>query len=309
MDFSGAILNRPWAVTAGRFRAMVEMARDATASAPSGPSAALTRRRAALLAENRTDSSRIAVLSLFGLLAQRTGPMEFGDTSLEVFGAIFNRVLAAPSIESIVIEVDSPGGGVYGVAEVAALIFAARERKRVVAIADAMAASAAYWIGSAAGELSCTPSGQVGSIGILAVHEDWSRAEEAAGVRVTLISAGKYKTEGNEHEPLGDAARAALRDRVAQYYGMFTRAVARHRGISQGDVAGGFGEGRLVGAADALRLGMVDRIETMDQMLDRLSRSPAQSAIPRASAESDPGIEERRAARRRLREALARVGE
>ena len=310
MDFTRALVNRPWAVTAERFRAMLEMARHMTPAASAEPSAALAQRRAALTAENRTGSPRIAVLSLFGLLAQRMNPMDFGgDTSLEVFGAVFKQALAAPYIESIVIEVDSPGGCVFGVEELAAMIFAARGKKRIVAIANTAAAAAAYWIGSAASELSCAPSGQVGSIGIVAVHEDWSRAEDAAGVGVTLISAGKYKTEGNEHEPLSDAARAALQDRVGKYYGMFVRAVATQRGVGQADVIEGFGEGRVVGAADALKLGMVDGVETMDELLTRLATTPATAPTTRAAAGDDPGAEERRVARLRTRDALRRVGQ
>jgi signal peptide peptidase SppA len=304
MDFSGAVLNRPWAVTADGFHAMIEMARATPSAGP--PSATL--QRSAIAQGSRPSSFRIAVLPLFGFLAQRTNPLDFiGDTSLERFGAIFGQVLADPSIESIVIEIDSPGGSVYGAEELAAAIFAARGKKRIVAIANSLAASAAYWIGSAAGELSCTPTGEVGSIGILAVHEDWSRAENTAGLNVTLISAGKYKTEGNEHEPLGETARAALQDRVAKYYGMFVRAVAKHRGVGQADVYQGFGEGRVVNAADAFDLGMVDRIETMDELLTRLATSPARATIPRARAENF-GIEKERAAHLRLRDALARGG-
>lgn len=273
MDFSGAIVNRPWAITADRLNAMAEMAR--TAPTPAASARAVLPRRSAV-AEGRPSSPRIAVLPLFGTLSQRSLMWDFrGDTSLELFAALFDQALKDPWIESIVLDVDSPGGSVYGVDELAARVLAARGRKRIVAIANTLAASAAYWIGSAAGELSCAPSGEVGSIGILALHEDWSRAEDAAGVKVTLISAGKYKTEGSEHEALGDAARAALQNRVASYYGMFVRAVARHRGVGQANVIEGFGEGRVVGADDALRLGMVDRVETMNELLTRLGASPA----------------------------------
>jgi len=211
--------------------------------------------------------------------------------------------------DSTASEVDSPGGSIYGTDELAARIFAARGGKRVVAIANTLAASAAYWIGSAAAELSCAPSGEVGSIGIVAIHHDFSRAEDAAGVDVTLISSGMYKTEGNEHEPLGNTARAALQDRVNAYYGMFLRAVARHRGVSVADVHDGFGEGRVIGAEDALRMGMVDRVETIDELLARVAASPAPATIPRARAGSDLGMEERRVGRLRLRDAMRRIGQ
>jgi signal peptide peptidase SppA len=266
MDFRNGIINRPFAVMPRQLGALFETVRTQA----SKPAAALPRGSA--IAPGNRSGTRIAVLPLFGFLSQRLNPMDFaGDTSLEAFGAVFNQVLQDPYVDSIVIEVDSPGGSVYGVDELAARIFAARGRKRIAAIANSLSASAAYWIMTAAGELSCTPSGEVGSIGIVAVHQDWSRAEDRAGLHVTHVSAGKYNTEGNQHEPLGGTARGALQNRVDQYYGMFVRAVARHRAAPIAKVHDGFGEGRTVGAADALKMGMVDRIETMDELLTRLA--------------------------------------
>jgi signal peptide peptidase SppA len=306
MDLSGAIRNRPWAIEPRHFNTLVEMMRT-SALTRRAPAAALPRGPASQTTWE-TSGSRIAVLPLQGMLSQRNDPMDFaGDTSLEAFGAVFNQLLKDSSVSSIVLEVDSPGGSVYGVDELAAQIFAARGQKRIVAIANSLAASAAYWIATAAGELSCTPSGEVGSIGIVAVHEDWSRAEDAAGVDVTTISSGKYKTEGNEHAPLDDMARAALQGRVSAYHRMFVKAVARNRGVSFADVHDGFGEGRTVGAADALKMGMVDRVETVDQVLDRLASTPASAKIPRAAARGE-FLNEVHAAQARLRDALARAG-
>jgi signal peptide peptidase SppA len=161
---------------------------------------------------------------------------------------------------------------VYGVEELAAEIYQARGQKPVVAVANSLAASASYWIAASADELVVTPSGEVGSIGVFAMHEDMSGLMEQMGVRVSLISAGKHKTETNPFEPLTDEARAALQEQVDGYYEMFVRAVARGRGVGVADVRGGFGEGRLVGAKEAVRLGMADRVETMEQTIGRLSR-------------------------------------
>src|SRR5690606_4285100 len=130
-----------------------------------------------------------------------------GGTSTEQFGSWFDAALRDPAVSAIVIDVDSPGGTVTGVAELAEQIFEARGKKPIYAIANALAASAAYWIASAAEELWVTPSGDVGSIGVYAMHEDISEMEAEMGLKVTLISAGEYKTEGNPHEPLGDEAR------------------------------------------------------------------------------------------------------
>ena len=297
------IRNQPWAIEPQHFNLLLERTSTLAGKAP----AAVLPRRDANRTTWESSGSRIAVLPLFGTLSQRNNPMTdfVGDTSLEAFAAVFNQLLKDSSVSSIVLEVDSPGGSVYGVDELAAQIFAARGQKPIVAIANSLAASAAYWIATAAGELSCTPGGRVGSIGIVAVHEDWSRAEDRAGLHVTHVSAGKYKTEGNEHEPLDGTARAALQDRVSGYHRMFVRRVAKNRGVPFADVHDGFGEGRTVGASDALRMGMVDRIETMDQLLDRLASTPASAT--RVAARGD-FLNEIDAAQTRLRDALARAG-
>lgn len=216
----------------------------------------------------------IAVIPLMGTIWQRAGlACAFcGGTSLDGFRSQFRQALADPGVGAVVIQVDSPGGTVPGVAELSAEIYHARGRKPIVAVADSLAASAAYWVASAAGEMVATPSAEVGGIGVFAAHEDWSRAFERFGIKTTLIWAGKYKVEANPYEPLSDEARAAIQERVDAYYGMFVAAVARNRGVREDEVRSGFGEGRVVGAERARALGMVDRVETMDQVLDRLAK-------------------------------------
>jgi len=194
----------------------------------------------------------------------------------------------------VVLDVDSPGGAVNGVEELADEMLRARGQKPVVAVANTLAASAAYWIATAADEVVVTPSGEVGSIGVFAVHEDFSAALEAAGIRVSLVSAGKYKMEGNPYEPLGDEGRAALQERVDDYYGMFVGAVARGRGVAAKDVREGFGQGRLVGARQAVELGMADRVATLDETLDRVARRVAGNRSRRGALSLE-------ARRRRLR--------
>jgi signal peptide peptidase SppA len=165
---------------------------------------------------------------------------------------------------------------VTGVDELSKMIYDARGSKPIVAVANHLMASAAYWIGTAADELVVTPSGEVGSIGVFAAHQDVSAAMEKEGVKTTLISAGKYKTEGNPFEPLTDEAHASIQARVDDYYSMFTKAVARNRGVNVADVRGGFGEGRVVGAQQAVSLGMADRVATLDDVISGLTRRQRQ---------------------------------
>ena len=156
-----------------------------------------------------------------------------------------------------------------GVEELSAEIFQARGQKPITAVANSLAASAAYWIATAADELVVTPSGEVGSIGVFAAHEDVSGMLEQAGVKVNLVSAGRYKTEGNPFEPLTEEARASIQGRVDEYYEQFVSAVARNRGVKRSEVRNGFGEGRVVGAKQAVSLGMADRVGTLDETINR----------------------------------------
>ena len=193
-----------------------------------------------------------------------------GATSAESFGKDFAKLLNNPDVDAIVLDVNSPGGAVYGVQEVSKQIFEARGIKPIVAVANHLMASAAYWIASSADEIVITPSGDVGSIGVFAVHSDMSAALEKAGVNVSLIKAGKYKVEGNPYEPLGEEARAAIQASVDEVYDAFIESVARNRGVKPAIVRNGFGEGRVVRANEAVKLGMADSVGTLEETINRL---------------------------------------
>ena len=214
----------------------------------------------------------VAVIPLVGVITPRADIFQevSGFASLEKFRARFRSALKDDQVASILIAIDSPGGSVDLVPETAAEIFDARGQKPVTAIANTLAASAAFWIGASAKEFVATPSGEVGSIGVFGAHIDISQAEEMAGVKTTLIAAGKFKVEGNPFEPLTDDARAAIQARVDDFFGMFTRGVAKARGTTAAKVRDGFGEGRIVGAVDAKAEGMVDRVATLEETIARM---------------------------------------
>jgi signal peptide peptidase SppA len=218
--------------------------------------------------------SGIAVLPLYGVVTQRgnmvddiSGP---GSTSTQQFAAVLRQMLADGTVGQILIDIDSPGGSVYGVAELASEIFKARAQKPVIAVANSLAASAAYWLGCSASEFYVTPGGEVGSIGVWQAHFDYSKALEEDGVKPTLISAGKFKVEGNPYVPLDEQAQAFMQSRVDDYYNAFVEAVAIGRGVSVNDVRTGMGEGRVLGADAALALNMVDGIASFDDVLAKM---------------------------------------
>jgi signal peptide peptidase SppA len=294
-----AIASQVWAILPDKLDAIlgvldervlgVRLTAEEAAARVGTPSGALT-------AANAGTGTGVAVIPIHGTISQR--PSVFsqasGGTSTQEIAQAFRAAMADPAVGSVLFDVDSPGGTVPGVPELAAEIRAARgQGKPVVAVANGLAASAAYYLASAADELVVTPSGEVGSIGVFAVHEDRSGLYAATGVTHSLISAGRFKTEGNPYQPLGEDARAAIQAKVDDFYGMFTRAVARHRNATVEAVRGGFGEGRTVLARKAVELGMADRVDTFDATLARLASSAAPApvtALPAPAAASlSPG--------------------
>lgn len=214
-----------------------------------------------------------AVIPLHGWLHPRG--------NLRAAGALLNRYLAFDDVKTIVIEIDSLGGSAYGVQEFADAVYRARSKKRVIAIANSVAVAGAYWIGSQAGEFYVTPSGEAGGIGVYQLHTDHSKALADDGVKITLVSAGQYKTEGNRYEPLSKEGRRFMQSTVDTIYNRFVTAVARGRGKSVKAVTQGMGRGRIVGAEDAVKLGMADGVKSFDQLMGVTGQTQRQTMAGR----------------------------
>ena len=286
-------LTTPWALMPERLQAMTAVLSRWSSDVPPSDETLFqintdrvlrdTRKQFATDRASSHSGAGIAVLPLYGVVTQRgnmvddiSGP---GSTSTQKFTSALRQVLADDTVGQILIDIDSPGGSVYGVAELAAEIVKARAQKPVVAVANSLAASAAYWIGCSAGEFYVTPGGEVGSIGVWQAHFDYSKALEEEGVKPTLISAGKFKVEGNPYVPLDPEAQAFMQSRVDDYYNAFIQAVAVGRGVSVDDVRNGMGEGRVLGADAALAQRMVDGIASFDDVLARMQAKVTGKAV------------------------------
>src|SRR4051812_40895851 len=154
----------------------------------------------------------IAVIPVFGTIMHRANSFEAmsGGTSTEMLGKYIRRAAADGTVKAIVLDISSPGGTVEGLPELAADILAARKAKPIVAHANALAASAAYWLGSQASEFVVTPSGYVGSIGVYMLTEDMSEYLAKEGIKINAISAGEHKLDGAPWEPMSDETRGFL---------------------------------------------------------------------------------------------------
>ena len=286
-------LATPWALMPERLSAVTAViarwSGDARASDEVMHSVAADRnaRDARRQASVSNSGGGIAVLPLYGIVTQRgnmvddvSGP---GTASTQQFSNILRAALKDETVSQILIDIDSPGGSVYGVAELADEIVSARAQKPVVAIANSLAASAAYWIGCSASEFYVTPGGEVGSIGVWQAHQDYSKAMDEAGVKTTLISAGKFKVEGNPYAPLDEEAQDFMQSRVDDYYAAFTKAVAKGRGVPISQVRDGMGQGRVLGADAALASSMVDGIATFNDVVKKMRRDARAQLKPNAS--------------------------
>ncbi|MEO5359183.1 MAG: signal peptide peptidase SppA [Nitrospirota bacterium] len=211
-----------------------------------------------------------AIIGISGFLSQRMDifTLLFGGTAIETVADNFKAALDDPAVKSILLNIDSPGGAVDGTSGLSDLIYQSRGRKPIIAVANSIALSAAYWIASAADRVyvSSTTS-QAGSIGVVARHTDLSGAEAMAGVKTTEIVAGKYKRITSQYEPLSTDGKQTLQGMVDYIYGLFVSSVARNRGISSDGVLKNMADGRIFIGQQAVNSGLVDGIRSLDQIL------------------------------------------
>jgi len=256
-------------------------------------------------AGGRDSGGTIAVIPIAGFIEQRPsffGAM-FGGTSISSLTAAFRAAMNDPGVKGIVFDVSSGGGSVFGVTELANEIRAARGVKPIVSVVNSIAASAAYWLAASADEVVSTPSGIAGSIGVYAIHQDYSGAEEQAGIKTEIISAGEHKADAVDGAPLSDAGRASMQAMVDHIYGTFVSDVAAGRGVSVATVLADFGKGLTFTAPAAKTAGLVDRVATLDDTLKRLSTPQGRAAVMRAEyvePVKDDGEAERRIRRARV---------
>lgn len=205
--------------------------------------------------------NKVAVIPIEGVLT-KDGPSWYGS-NYDNIGAALEAATANPEVKHIVLAVDSPGGEVTGLPETAALVASAAKVKRVSAIVDGMSASAAYYLTSQANDVTVTPSGEVGSVGVRMMHMDVSKMLEDFGVKVTELYSGDFKTEWSPYKPLSDEAKADMQPRLNAVHADFINAVSAGRGerATQSIREARFGEGRMFSSSDAALNGMVDEVQ------------------------------------------------
>ena len=210
---------------------------------------------------------QLAIININGSLVDK--PKYSGDSSYEEITKALSSAVDDGSINSILLNISSPGGMVTGGPELADEIKAAGRVKPIYAYADGMMASAAYWLGSSAKEIAASKTAQIGSIGVLATHIDLSKMLDNAGIKVTFITSGKYKAIGNFAEKLSDEGKDYIRERIDKVYSMFINDVSSNRSLSE-EEAEKWADGQVFLAKEAKNVGLIDEISSLSAFITKI---------------------------------------
>lgn len=212
----------------------------------------------------------VAIIPVYGVIDKRANMfMDIsGGTSTELLKRDIAKALRDPEVDSVLLDVDSPGGSVDGTKEVADFIYESRGQKPIIAYANGLMASAAYWIGSAADSIVANETAMVGSIGVALTHYDRSSQDERYGIKRTVISAGKYKRIASDEKPLSDEGQEYLQSLVDEYFSIFADSVAKNRGADIETVLKKMANGKEYIGKQARKVGLVDYIGTLETALE-----------------------------------------
>lgn len=239
-----------------------------------------------------SNKNGIAVIAIDGVLVG--GNYDYPGW-IKGYGAITAAVrtaVADTNVSGILLRIDSPGGYVIGCPECSDAIYAARASKPVVAFAEGMMASAAYWIGSAAEKVYASKAAPVGSIGVWSAHVDFTKALDDAGIKVTLIHAGARKVDTSPYRPLDEEALANLQGGTNEIYDLFATAVAIQRDMTI--EAAKATEARMFLGPAAQAAGLIDGVSSLEAILAEMqsARSSTASMVAAVTTPAPGGNQE-----------------
>lgn len=209
----------------------------------------------------------VAVIPIQGPIFRRGNMLSevSATTSTEVVARDLRVALDSPDVRAILLNVDSPGGEVNGVNELANMIFAARESgKPIKAYVSQMGTSGAYWLAAATHEIVVDATAQLGSIGVRTVLQ---ATKAQAGVYEFVSSQSPRKVV----DPSTEQGRAEIQERVDALASVFVASVARFRGVDEQRVIRDFGAGGVKVGAHAVAAGLADREGSFESIIAELA--------------------------------------
>ena len=232
-----------------------------------------------------------AIIPITGVIAKGAGMVnnvsQPRGTAVESVRAQLRSALSDDEVERIMLHVDSPGGSVSGVADLAGEIRAAAGKKPVTAFIEDMGASAAFWLASQASLVFANKTGAVGSIGVFAVVVDSSKAAEARGLKFHVIRSGPLKGAGGVGDEITDDQLASFQERIDDVFGEFVDDVAAGRDLARDKVLA-VADGSVFTGRRAKRAKLVDAITDFDGALKRTAKLTGGARRPVRSQEQEP---------------------
>ena len=264
---SDLVFNKPWAISECGMDLIAEIVdRHATGNVD----------LSAFELEKRPNKAEIegalSIIPIEGPIMRRASMMGrmSGARTLAETRSDFSAAMTHPGVRVVLLDIDSPGGEVTGIAEFATVIrkAATESEKLIVAFTDGEMNSAAYFLGSQANLVVASPSSIVGSIGVVMKLTDTSRLRRNAGVDDTVIKTGPNKQIGSgtiTPEQIG-----VLQSLAEGFFDQFKEAVFGARG----ELSAAATDGRVFTAANALEENLVDRVQSFDELKrDLIGRS------------------------------------
>lgn len=190
----------------------------------------------------------------------------FGVTGYGDIKAAVLQGIADKDAKRLMIYSDSGGGSVAGVEDAENFIRNAAMVKPMNAFSE-FSASAAYWLTSAAGHITTASTGINGSLGVIRVVTEYSKAFEKEGITKTVMRAGRYKALGNPFEPLSEDGKAEIQAKLDDIYQIFIDTVARNRGTTAIIADQVMGQGREFLGKRGLEAGLVDAVGDFEDAL------------------------------------------
>jgi len=208
-------------------------------------------------------SKQVAVLDLEGTIVDSRN---FVD-QLKEYG---NR----PSVRSVVIRINSPGGGVAASQEIYEAIkkFRTDSKKSVIVSMASVAASGGYYVACAADKIFANPGSITGSIGVISEWYNFGDLLQWAKLKNIVIKSGAYKDAGSSTRPLTDKEQAYMQSLIDSMYAQFVSAVAESRNMKEEDVRK-LADGRVFTGQEAHENGLVDEIGTYEDAIAEAARS------------------------------------
>lgn len=234
----------------------------------------------------------IAVIEITGVLIHRGAWIgkSSGQTSYEGISAQIEAAASDPDIRGVALEIDSFGGEVAGVFDLADRIRALREHKPVWAFVAEHAFSAGYALASQASRILLPRTGALGSIGVVVLHTDMSGKLAQDGIAVSLINSGSHKIDANPYAPLPPEVRAEIQREIDVLRFLFAKTVAAGRGAKCDAKAALATEAASYRGADAVAVGLADEVIDPVRGFLRFRESLARTGPAPLSRQSDPII-------------------